>query len=114
MVASADIVPPSPFARRARPVSLDLETVRKIAFLARIRIADAELATLAGELSAILGWVEQLGEVDTSAVAPMASVADAALPLRPDAVTETNRPAVVLANAPGAIDDFFAVPKVVE
>lgn len=95
-------------------MSLDIETVRKIAFLARIRVSDAELATLVGELSSIIGWVEQLGEVDTSDVAPMASVADTTLPLRDDVVAERNPAARVLANAPGGIDDFFAVPKVVE
>lgn len=106
-------VPSSP-PEKSPPLSLDLETVRKIAFLARIRVDDAELATLAGELSAILGWVEQLSAVDTADVAPMASVADAQLPLRADIACETDPPAVVLANAPGSIDDFFAVPKVVE
>lgn len=95
-------------------MSLDIETVRKIAFLARIRVSDAELATLVGELSSIIGWVEQLGEVDTSDVAPMASVANTTLPLRDDVVAERNPSARVLANAPGGIDDFFAVPKVVE
>lgn len=95
-------------------MSLDIDTVRKIAFLARIRVPDAELPGLAVELSAILGFVEQLAEVDTANVAPMASVAAAALPVRADVVTEHNDPARVLANAPGGIDAFFAVPKVVE
>lgn len=95
-------------------MSLDIETVRTIAFLARIRVPDAELAALAGELSAILGFVEQLGEVDTGDVAPMASVAAVQLPLREDVVGEQNQASCVLANAPGSVDGFFAVPKVVE
>lgn len=95
-------------------MSLDIETVRTIAFLARIRVPDPELAALAGELSAILGFVEQLGEVDTRDVAPMASVAAVRLPLREDVVGEQNQASSVLANAPLSIDGFFAVPKVVE
>jgi aspartyl-tRNA(Asn)/glutamyl-tRNA(Gln) amidotransferase subunit C len=95
-------------------MSLSREDVRKIAFLARIRIADEELDTLAGELNNIIGWVEQLGEVDTSGVAPMTSVAEMTLTRRADAVTDGNVTEKVLANAPDRQGDFYAVPKVVE
>ena len=95
-------------------MSLTREDVRKIAFLARIRIADAELDTLAGELNNIIGWVEQLGEVDTSGVQPMTSVAEMTLRRRVDAVTDGNVTEKVLANAPDREGDFYAVPKVVE
>jgi aspartyl-tRNA(Asn)/glutamyl-tRNA(Gln) amidotransferase subunit C len=95
-------------------MSLTREDVRKIAFLARIRIADDELDSLAGELNNIIGWVEQLGEVDTSGVEPMTSVAEMTLAQRADAVTDGNVPEKVLANAPDREGDFYAVPKVVE
>jgi aspartyl-tRNA(Asn)/glutamyl-tRNA(Gln) amidotransferase subunit C len=95
-------------------MSLGREDVRKIAFLARIRIADEELDTLAGELNNIIGWVEQLGEVDTKGVQPMTSVADMTLSRRADAVTDGNVTEKVLANAPDREGDFYAVPKVVE
>ncbi|MCU0893380.1 MAG: Asp-tRNA(Asn)/Glu-tRNA(Gln) amidotransferase subunit GatC [Rhodospirillales bacterium] len=93
---------------------LDRETVKTIAFLARVRVADDHLEPLAGELSAILGWIEQLAEVDTSAVEPMTSVSAMVAPARADVVTDGRRRAAVLANAPHALDDYFAVPKVVE
>ena len=93
---------------------LDRDTVKTIAFLARVRVADDQLEPLAGELSAILGWIEQLAEVDTSAVEPMTSVAAMVAPERADVVTDGRRRQAVLANAPHALDDYFAVPKVVE
>jgi aspartyl-tRNA(Asn)/glutamyl-tRNA(Gln) amidotransferase subunit C len=95
-------------------MSLDQETVRRIAFLARIRIPEEQIAGLAHELSGILQWVEQLGEVDTSGVEPMTSVADMTLPFRQDDVSDGGAPEAVLANAPDRAGDFFAVPKVVE
>lgn len=95
-------------------MSLSREDVRKIAFLARIRIADDELDALAGDLNNIIGWVEQLSEVDTSGVEPMTSVAEMTLIRRADVVTDGNIPEKVLANAPDRKGDFFAVPKVVE
>ncbi len=95
-------------------MSLSREDVRKIAFLARIRIADGELDALAGELNNIIGWVEQLGEVDTTGVAPMTSVADMTLNQRQDKVTDGDVTEKVLANAPDREGDFYAVPKVVE
>ena len=100
--------------RPVAPLSLDIDTVRSISILARLRVPPEELPALARELSAILDWVEQLATVDTSGVAPMASVADLSQPWRVDAVTDGNCAAAVLANAPGRIDDYFAVPKVVE
>jgi aspartyl-tRNA(Asn)/glutamyl-tRNA(Gln) amidotransferase subunit C len=95
-------------------VSLDRETVKTIAFLARIRVAEEQLETLVGELSSILGWVEQLNAVDTTDVAPMTSVAATLAPRRSDDVADGGYPDRVLANAAGRIDEFFAVPKVVE
>jgi aspartyl-tRNA(Asn)/glutamyl-tRNA(Gln) amidotransferase subunit C len=100
-------------------MALDGATVVHIAALARIRVSEADLEPLAVELSQILNWVEQLNEVDTSAVAPMASVAVSGLPMREDRVTDGNCREAILANAPrsapsGAKEGFFAVPKVIE
>lgn len=95
-------------------MSLDRDDVRKIAFLARIKIDDAELAPLADELNGIIGWVEQLGEVNTDGVQPMTSVTEMLAPQRPDTVTDGNVPEKVLANAPDRVKDFYAVPKVVD
>jgi aspartyl-tRNA(Asn)/glutamyl-tRNA(Gln) amidotransferase subunit C len=93
---------------------VDAETVRRIARLARIRIEEGEVGAYAGELNAILGFVEQLGEVDVAGVAPMTSVTPMALRQREDAVTDGGYPEKIVANAPLSEDDFFAVPKVVE
>lgn len=95
-------------------MSIDKETVRKIAYLARIRVDEAQLEPLAGELSGILDWIEQLGELDTEGVEPMASVAAVDLPLRKDVVSDGNCQGAVLKNAPETQDGFYAVPKVVE
>lgn len=95
-------------------MALDRETVKNIAFLARIKVPDAELDGLAKELSGILGWVEQLNEVDTAGVEPMTSVAEMALIKRRDVVTDGNCRDKVLANAPEAERGCYAVPKVVE
>lgn len=95
-------------------MAIDAATVRKVAKLARLNIAEARLEPLAGELDAIMAWIEQLGEVDTDGVEPMASAVDLKLPMREDVVTEGGDPARVLANAPLARDNFFVVPKVVE
>ena len=95
-------------------MSLDKATVRKIAALARIEVPEADLEPLARELSGIMGWIERLKEVDTSAVAPMTGGTDMKLPWRPDRVTEGGQPDNVLANAPDPQGAFFTVPKVVE
>ena len=93
---------------------IDAETVRKVARLAHIREPEDRLAALAGELSGILQWIEQLNEVDTDGVEPMTSAVAVALPMREDVVTEGGDAAAVLANAPKTRDGFFVVPKVVE
>jgi aspartyl-tRNA(Asn)/glutamyl-tRNA(Gln) amidotransferase subunit C len=95
-------------------MAIDAATVRKVARLARIRAPEARLEPLARELSAIIDWIEQLGEVDVEGVEPMTSAVQVKLPLREDVVTEGGDPAKVLANAPLAKDNFFVVPKVVE
>jgi len=95
-------------------MAIDAATVKKVARLARIRVADAELEPLAGELSGILAWIEQLNEVDTEGVQPMASTEAVSLPMREDVVTDGGDPAMILANAPKADRNFFVVPKVVE
>ncbi|MFN3075421.1 MAG: Asp-tRNA(Asn)/Glu-tRNA(Gln) amidotransferase subunit GatC [Alphaproteobacteria bacterium] len=95
-------------------MSLDKATVRNIAFLARIELPEEAIEPLVGELSSILGWIEQLQEVDTNGVEPMTSVAAMSLPWRDDVVADGNISGRVLANAPEAEDGFFLVPKVVE
>ncbi|NUQ18014.1 MAG: Asp-tRNA(Asn)/Glu-tRNA(Gln) amidotransferase subunit GatC [Sphingomonas sp.] len=94
------------------PVST--EQVRHIAKLARIAMSDEEIERLAPELNNILGWVEQLGEVNTDGVEPLTAVIDQKLRLRDDVVTEGNIRDEILANAPEAQHGFFAVPKVIE
>jgi aspartyl-tRNA(Asn)/glutamyl-tRNA(Gln) amidotransferase subunit C len=95
-------------------MALDTDTVRRIARLAKIHVDDAELAPLADELNNILGWIEQLDEVDTDGVAPMTSVVEMVQRLRADVVNDGDRQEDVLANAPDPADGFFTVPKVVE
>jgi aspartyl-tRNA(Asn)/glutamyl-tRNA(Gln) amidotransferase subunit C len=95
-------------------MSVDTETVRRVARLARIAVQEHELAPLAGELNGILGWVEQLGEVDVEGVEPMTSVTPMRLKRRPDEVTDGDRRDDVLLNAPDARGGFYTVPKVVE
>jgi aspartyl-tRNA(Asn)/glutamyl-tRNA(Gln) amidotransferase subunit C len=94
-------------------MALDKATVAHIAVLARIRLSEAELEPLTAELSHILTWVEQLNEVDTSGVPPMASAAATSLPMRNDEVTEGGYPEEILGNAPRRARGFFTVPKVV-
>jgi aspartyl-tRNA(Asn)/glutamyl-tRNA(Gln) amidotransferase subunit C len=93
---------------------LDDATVRRIARLARIRMEDAEVARLAGELNGILSYVEQLSEVDVTGIAPLSGGAQMAMRLREDVVTDGDQVEPVLANAPDREGAFFAVPKVVE
>ena len=95
-------------------MSIDTATVKKVASLARIAITDEEAARLAPELGNILGWIEQLGEVDTSNVAPMTAVIPNHLRLRDDVVTDGGIREAVLANAPQGEHGFFTVPKVIE
>jgi aspartyl-tRNA(Asn)/glutamyl-tRNA(Gln) amidotransferase subunit C len=94
--------------------ALDPAAVRRIARLARIRLADEDVAQLQTELGAILGWIEQLNEVDVSGVEPLASVGSATLALRADVVTDGGQTEAVLANAPARSGPFYTVPKVVE
>lgn len=95
-------------------MSVDHATVKKIASLARLAISDAEAEALVPELNKILGFVEQLGEVDVTGVEPMTAVIPNKLRLREDVVTDGNVREKVLANAPQAEHGFFAVPKVIE
>jgi aspartyl-tRNA(Asn)/glutamyl-tRNA(Gln) amidotransferase subunit C len=95
-------------------MSIDLQTVKKIASLARISVTEAEAQAMVPELNNILGWVEQLGEVDVTGVEPMTAVIPNHLRLRDDVVTDGNVRDKVLANAPQAEHGFFAVPKVIE
>lgn len=95
-------------------MSLDKATVAHIAALARIKVKDEELDHMAGELSHILAWIEQLNEVPTEDVPPLASVVDTKLPWREDKVTDGGYAQDIVANAPDAAHEFFTVPKVVE
>lgn len=95
-------------------MAIDVETVRKVADLANIRVSDERLTPLAKELSGILTWIEQLNEVDTNGVQPMTSAVALPLPMREDVVTDGGDSVPVLANAPAARSGFFVVPKVVE
>ena len=95
-------------------MSVDLDTVRRIAQLARIAVAEDEIEHLRGELNAILAFVEQLSEVDVEGVEPMTSVIPMKIKKRPDIVTDGGIPDAILENAPAAEGHFFVVPKVVE
>lgn len=95
-------------------MSVDAATVKRIGRLARIRIEESEVATYQGELNAILGFVEQLNEVNVEGVEPMTSVTPMQLRRREDRVTDGGYPEKIVANAPLSEDNFFEVPKVVE
>jgi len=95
-------------------MSIDTETARRVAHLARIKVEEEDLAALAGEFNAILTFVEQLNEVDVSGVEPMTSVTPMRLKRRQDVVTDGGMREKILSNAPDAREGFFAVPKVVE
>ncbi len=95
-------------------MSVDKDTVKKIARLARLDVPEERQEQIAGELQAILSWVEELGKVDTANIEPLASVTGHSLPLRADKVTDGNKVDHILANAPEQASGFFVVPKVVE
>ena len=95
-------------------MSVDTQTVKRIAFLSRLKIEDDKIAAAEEEFNKILQWVDQLKEVDTSAVEPLVSVNENFLEMRRDEVTEGNQAEEVLANAPMKEYGYFAVPKVVE
>ncbi|KXF77630.1 glutamyl-tRNA amidotransferase [Paramesorhizobium deserti] len=95
-------------------MSVDLSTVKRVAHLARIAVDDEDAERMTGELNAILGFVEQLNEVDVSGVEPMTSVTPIAMRMREDVVTDGDKAADIVANAPVTEENFFVVPKVVE
>ena len=95
-------------------MAIDRKTVKNIAFLARIEVPEADMDKLAGELSGIVGWIEQLSEVNVEGVEPMYSVSQMTLPQRKDEITDGGYQEKVLRNAPDADEGYFLVPKVVE
>ncbi len=95
-------------------MAIDVATVKKVASLSRLRESDDRLQALAGELNGILGWIEQLNEVDVAGVQPMTTAVELATPMRDDVVTDGDKVADIVANAPKSVDGFFIVPKVVE
>lgn len=95
-------------------MSIDTDTARRVAHLARIRVEEKSLPALAEEFNAILGFIEELNEVDVEGIEPMTSVTPQRLKRRVDQVTDGDQQAKVLSNAPDAREGFFAVPKVVE
>ncbi|MEI9403090.1 Asp-tRNA(Asn)/Glu-tRNA(Gln) amidotransferase subunit GatC [Mesorhizobium sp. M2E.F.Ca.ET.209.01.1.1] len=95
-------------------MSVDLQTVKRVAHLARIAVSEEDAERMTGELNAILGFVEQLNEVDVSGVEPMTSVTPMEMKKRQDVVTDGNKPTDIVANAPATEENFFLVPKVVE
>jgi aspartyl-tRNA(Asn)/glutamyl-tRNA(Gln) amidotransferase subunit C len=95
-------------------MSIDIDTARRVASLARIRVEEDALPGLAQEFNAVLGFIEQLSEVDVEGIEPMTSVTPQRLKRREDIVTDGDQQAKILKNAPDAREGFFAVPKVVE
>lgn len=95
-------------------MSVDTATVKRVAHLARIAVADGEVEKLQGELNAILGFVEQLNELDVDGIEPLTSVVATTMKKRADVVSDGNMPEAVTANAPLSEDHFYVVPKVVE
>ncbi len=93
---------------------VNAETVRKIARLSRLHVAEGRLVPLADELNGILGWIEQLNEVDVDGVEPMTSAVDVSAPLRADQITDGGKRDAVLANAPKSDSGFYVVPRSVE
>ena len=95
-------------------MSLDKSNVVKLARLARLEVPEADQEALAHQISGIMAWVEQLAEVNTDGIAPVASVTDQGSRQRADIISDGGYPAKVVANAPDGVDGFFAVPKMVE
>ncbi|MCV3240466.1 Asp-tRNA(Asn)/Glu-tRNA(Gln) amidotransferase subunit GatC [Mesorhizobium sp. ZC-5] len=95
-------------------MSVDIATVKRVAHLARIAVSDEDAERMTGELNVILGFVEQLNEVDVSGVEPMTSVIPMEMKKRQDAVTDGDKATDIVANAPATQENFFLVPKVVE
>lgn len=95
-------------------MAIDQETVKKVAFLSRLKIEDDKMSATQEEFNKIINWVEQLSEVNTDGVEPLVSVNDSHLILREDVVTEGNQSNAILKNAPMAEHGYFVVPKVVE
>lgn len=95
-------------------MSVDLDTVKRVARLARIAVTEEEAGRMTGELNVILGFVEQLSGVDVDGVEPMTSVIPMEMRKRQDAVTDGGKAADIVANAPATEENFFLVPKVVE
>jgi aspartyl-tRNA(Asn)/glutamyl-tRNA(Gln) amidotransferase subunit C len=95
-------------------MAIDVATVKKVASLSRLREGEERLQSLAGELNGILGWIEQLNEVDVTGVEPMTTAIEMPQPMREDVVTDGGKVAQIVANAPKTVDGFFIVPKVVE
>lgn len=95
-------------------MSVDTKTVRRVAKLARIAVSEEDVSSMQAELNAILGFVEQLGEVDVSGVEPMTSVIPMEMKKRQDVVNDGGKAEDIVANAPASEDHFFMVPKVVE
>ncbi|MCX8569357.1 MULTISPECIES: Asp-tRNA(Asn)/Glu-tRNA(Gln) amidotransferase subunit GatC [Hyphomicrobiales] len=95
-------------------MSVDLKTVKRVAHLARIAVSEDDAQRMTGELNTILGFVEQLNEVDVTGVEPMTSVTPMDMKKRTDVVTDGNKAADIVANAPATDENFFLVPKVVE
>ncbi len=95
-------------------MSVDIATVKRVSHLARIAVSEEDAARMTGELNTILGFVEQLNEVDVAGVEPMTSVIPMEMKERQDVVTDGNKAADIVANAPATDENFFLVPKVVE
>ena len=95
-------------------MSVDKDTVRRIARLARLSVPETRLEPMAAELNGLFQWVEMLGEVDVAGIVPMTSVVAQKLKWRQDVVSDGGQADAVTANAPGGEDQFFVVPKVVE
>jgi aspartyl-tRNA(Asn)/glutamyl-tRNA(Gln) amidotransferase subunit C len=102
-----------PLLAEAR-MSVDLQTVKRVAHLARIAVSEEDAERMTGELNAILGFVEQLNEVDVTGVEPMTSVTPMEMKKRADIVTDGGKAGDIVANAPASDENFFLVPKVVE